>query len=156
MTEQDKNKENIEQEEKVEEKVEEKNYSKMTKEEIDAIKYKQEEEQEEVLDKILKGVNDVFKKDYDFKELDLKFSIALHIPNAIETGRILSLTSKLLDGDVFSVPKMYYDAFHMLATIMIVGDDIPKEFEDPEKVYNLDPLIIVRKDWLEFLNSFRY
>lgn len=47
-------------------------------------------------------------------------------------------------------------AYQMLATLQEVGIEVPKEFQDPEDIYNLYPLTVMYEDWLGFLNSFRY
>ena len=47
-------------------------------------------------------------------------------------------------------------AYQMLATLQEVGIEVPKEFQDPDDIYNLYPLTVMYEDWLGFLNSFRY
>ena len=136
--------------------VEQKDVKDMTPEEIDELKYKKQKEKEQVVSKIIKGVNDVWEKEYDFKELDLKFKVKIKIPNAIEQGRIFSRRSAYLGGmDMYQADEII-QAYHMLATLQEVGTDIPKEFSNPEEIYNLKPLSIMYHDWVEHLNNFRY
>lgn len=149
----------------------------MTEEEIDELKYgskpkeespkeeektpqelKEESEREKgkVLNKIIQGVNDVWEEDYDFKELGLKFHIKVRLPNIKEQSRIRSLADDLLDNDAENTPDVIYYQYFMLATLLTVGIDVPKEFRDPNKIYTLSPLMDVYLDYVQYANSFRY
>lgn len=130
--------------------------SEMTKEEIEELKYQQEQEKQKVLDKVIRGYNDSFIKHYDFRELGLTFTIKLHLPNMIEQGQINALRSKYLGGTDVDQPAYIYYAFEMLATIQVVGDEVPKYFKNEEDVYNPAPLIQMYNDWMEFQSTFRY
>lgn len=153
-------KENEQQEDKKEtnkeNKEEQKPISEMTKEEIEELKYKQEQEKQKTLDKVIRGYNDTFIKHYDFDELDLTFTIKLHLPNMIEQGQINALRSKYLGGTDVDQPSFIYYAFEMLATIQVVGDEVPKEFKNETDIYNPAPLIQMYNDWMEFQSTFRY
>lgn len=153
-------KENEQQEDKKEtnkeDKEEQKPISEMTKEEIEELKYKQEQEKQKTLDKVIRGYNDTFIKHYDFDELDLTFTIKLHLPNMIEQGQINALRSKYLGGTDVDQPSFIYYAFEMLATIQVVGDEVPKEFKNETDIYNPAPLIQMYNDWMEFQSTFRY
>lgn len=134
----------------------EKDIKEMTPEKIEELKYKQEIEKEKTLQKIIKGVNDVWEKEYNFEELDLHYTIKLRIPNAIEQGRIYSLRSSYLNGMDMYQNEDVLRVYQMLATIQVVGVEVPKEFKTPEEIYNLTPLLVMYDDWNEFLTSFRY
>lgn len=151
----------------------------MTDEEIDAIKYgsdkkedkeetkepektpeelkeEAEEEKGKVLNKIIQGVNDVWEEDYDFKEIGLKFHVKVRLPNIKEQSRIRSLADDLLDNDAENTADVIYYQYFMLATLLVTGIEVPKEFRDPDKIYTLAPLLDVYLDYVQFANSFRY
>lgn len=135
---------------------EEKDVKDMTPEEIDALKYKKREEQHETIDKIIKGVNDVWEKEYNFEDIDLHFTVKVRVPNAIEQGRIFGLRSSYLNGmDMYQTQEVI-EAFQMLAVLQVVGVDVPKEYRNPDEVYNLTPLVVMYQDWDRFLRNFRY
>ncbi len=116
----------------------------------------QNEKQEKALNKIIQGVNDVFEEDYNFEELDLKFTIKVRLPNIKEQTRIRNLADDLLDGRALDTPDAIYYQYFMLATLLVTGIDVPKMFRDPEKIYTLSPLLTVYLDFVEYANSFRY
>uniref|UniRef100_A0AAU8GUP1 Tail assembly chaperone n=1 Tax=Mammaliicoccus phage MSShimriz1 TaxID=3230127 RepID=A0AAU8GUP1_9VIRU len=140
----------------MEENKETKDVKDMTPEEIEEMKYKVEKEKEQTVNKVIRGVNDVWEKDYDFKELDLKFKVKVRYPNAREQGRIFALRSSFLGGMDMYQNEDVFQAYQMLATLQEVGEEVPKEFRDVEEVYNLYPLKVMFQDWIEFLSSFRY
>lgn len=152
--------EEIKKEQEVQEqettKEEKKDVSKMTPEEIDELKYQDRKEKEKVINKVIKGVNDTWEKEYNFEELDLRFKVKIKLPNAREQGNIFALRSAYLGGmDMYQTDQVIR-AYQMLATLQEVGIEVPKEFQDPEDIYNLYPLTVMYEDWLGFLNSFRY
>lgn len=138
---------------KKEDKEEENKEPKKTREEI---AQEQSDKQEVVLNKIIQGVNDVFEKDYNFEELDLKFTIKARLPNVKEQTRIRNLTDDLLDGRSLETADAIYYQYFMLATLLVTGIDVPKMFRDPDKIYTLSPLLTVYLDFVEYANSFRY
>lgn len=128
----------------------------LSKDELYKLKYKQEQDKEATLLKVIKGVNDVWEKDYNFEEADLRFKIKVKIPNAMEQSQIRALTDEFLFGKSDSTPDFIYNAYFMLATLQVVGKEVPIEFRDPEEIYNMDYLAYVYKDWRQFLRTFRY
>ena len=50
--------------------------------------FEKQVEQKQTIDRIIRGVNDTFTKDYDFKDLGLKFTVKIKAPNAIEIGKV--------------------------------------------------------------------
>lgn len=134
----------------------EKPVSEMTKEEIEELKYQTEEKKQKALDRIIRGYNDTFIKHYNFEELDLTFTIKLRLPNMIEQGQISALRSKYLGGTDVDQPAYIYYAFEMLATIQVVGEEVPKYFKNESDIYNPAPLIQMYNDWMDFQSTFRY
>ncbi|XWX29920.1 tail assembly chaperone [Staphylococcus phage PG-2021_15] len=129
---------------------------KLSKEEIYKLKYKQDVEKEKAIVKVIKGVNDVWEKEYNFEEADLNFKVKIKIPNAMEQSQIRALTDEFLFGKSDSTPDFLYNAYFMLATLQIVGQEVPIEFRDPEEIYNMDYLAYIHRDWRKFLRTFRY
>ncbi len=127
-----------------------------SKEELYKLKYKQEQDKEATLLKVIKGVNDVWEKDYNFEEADLSFKVKVKIPNAMEQSQIRALTDEFLFGKSDTTPDFIYNAYFMLATLQVVGKEVPIEFRDPEEIYNMDYLAYVYRDWRQFLRTFRY
>ncbi len=65
------------------------------------------------------------------------------------------MRSNYLGGmDLYQSDEIY-KAYQMLATIQVVGVEVPDELSDPEKIYNLIPLVRVYDDWIDFLGTFR-
>lgn len=123
--------------------------------ELQELKRKKEQEQDNTVSRVIRGVNDVFEKYYNFKEIKLDFNIKLRVPNALEQGTINAMRSNYLGGmDLYQSDEIY-KAYQMLATIQVVGVEVPDELSDPEKIYNLIPLIRVYDDWIDFLGTFR-
>lgn len=135
---------------------EKKDIKNMTPEEIEELKYKTRKEKEQTVAKVIKGVNDVWEKEYNFKELGLHFKVKVRFPNAREQGRIFALRSSFLGGMDMYQNDDVIQAYQMLATLQEVGEEVPKEFRDVEEIYNLYPLKVMYLDWIEFLNTFRY
>ena len=133
-----------------------KDVNEMTPEEIDRLKYQDRKEKEKVVNKVIKGVNDVWEKEYNFEELDLRFKVKVKLPNAREQGNIMALRSAYLGGMDAYQSDLIINAYQMLATLQEVGVEVPKEFQDPEDIYNLYPLSVMYDDWLDFMSSFRY
>lgn len=133
-----------------------KDVNEMTPEEIDRLKYQDRKEKEKVVNKVIKGVNDVWEKEYNFEELDLRFKVKVKLPNAREQGNIMALRSTYLGGMDAYQSDLIINAYQMLATLQEVGVEVPKEFQDPEDIYNLYPLSVMYDDWLDFMSSFRY
>ncbi|AGR48154.1 hypothetical protein [Staphylococcus phage vB_SepM_ phiIPLA-C1C] len=123
--------------------------------ELQELKRKKEQEQDNTVSRVIRGVNDVFEKYYNFKEIKLDFNIKLRVPNALEQGTINAMRSNYLGGmDLYQSDEIY-KAYQMLATIQVVGVEVPDELSDPEKIYNLIPLVRVYDDWIDFLGTFR-
>ncbi|QIW88684.1 tail tape measure protein [Bacillus phage P59] len=112
-------------------------------------------EQKQVIDRIVRGVNDVFEKDYDFKDLGLKFTVKVKAPNALEIGKIQARLSAYLGGMNNYASEYMIVAYQMLATLRVTGTEVPKELEKDEDIYNLDILYIMGRDFKQWLDNFR-
>ena len=130
---------------------------KLTEEEINQLKYIQDEDSVEKIDRIIRGVNDVWKKHYDFKkEWGVEFDIAIKAPNVIEQGQIQARREAYLEGMGMAVSPYVYQCYQTLATIRTCGVDVPKELEKDEDIFNLSVLYAIGTDWGEWLTSFRF
>lgn len=128
----------------------------LTDEEINFLKYQNTVEEHKQLDRIIRGVNDTFYKEYEFKEYGLSFNISIKAPNAIEQGKIQARREAYLEGMGMAVSPFMFQAFQMLATIRVCGVDVPKALEKDEEIYNLQVLYLIAQDYIGWLDSFRY
>lgn len=117
---------------------------------------KQKKEQKETIDRIIRGVNDTFVKEYDFDDIGIKFTVKIQAPNAIEIGKIQARTSAYLGGMNNYASEYHLIVYQTLATLRVTGKDIPEELEDDNKIYNLDMLYIIGRDFQQWLDNFRY
>lgn len=113
-------------------------------------------EQKKVIDRIIRGVNDVFVKEYNFEDLGLHFTIKLRAPNALEIGMIQARMSAYLGGMNNYASEYMILVYQTLATLRTTGIDVPKELEKDEDIYNLDILYQIGRDFQEWLNNFRF
>lgn len=116
---------------------------------------KQREEERKVIDRIIRGVNDTFEKDYNFEDLGLKFTIKIKAPNALEIGKIQARLSAYLGGMNNYVSEYMLVVYQTLATIRTVGIEIPEFLQKDEEIYNLDILYVIGRDFQQWLNNFR-
>lgn len=116
---------------------------------------KQRVEEKKVIDRIVRGVNDTFIKDYTIEDLGLKFTIKIKAPNALDTGKIQARLAAYLGGMNVYASDYMLEVFNILATIRTTGIDVPKCLEKDEEIYNLDLLFMIGRDFRDWLNSFR-
>lgn len=116
---------------------------------------KQREEERKVIDRIIRGVNDTFEKDYNFEDLGLKFTIKIKAPNALEIGKIQARLASYLGGMNNYVSEYMLVVYQTLATIRTVGVEIPEFLQKDEEIYNLDILYVIGRDFQQWLNNFR-
>lgn len=116
---------------------------------------KERQEQKQVIDRIIRGVNDTFIKDYNFDELGLKFTVKIKAPNAIEIGKIQARTAAYLGGMNNYVSEYFLVVYNTLATLREVGIEVPKELQKDEDIYNLDILYTIGRDFQQWLDNFR-
>lgn len=112
-------------------------------------------EQKQVIDRIIRGVNDVFEEHYEFKDLGLKFTIKIKAPNAIEIGKIQARMMAYLNGMSNYASEYFITVYHTLSALRVVGIDVPKELANDEDIYNLDILYQIGVDFKKFLDRFR-
>jgi hypothetical protein len=112
-------------------------------------------EQKQVIDRIVRGVNDVFEKDYTFEDLGLKFTVKVKAPNALEIGKIQARMSAYLGGMNNYASEYMIVAYQMLATLRVTGLEVPKELQKDEEIYNLDILYVMGRDFKQWLDNFR-
>lgn len=118
---------------------------------------KERKEQKEAIDRIIRGVNDTFEKEYDFSELGIgKLLIKIKAPNAIEIGKIQAKLSAYLGGMNNYASEYFIMVYQTLAAIRVCGEEVPKPLEDDEQIYNLDILYVIGRDFQHWLNSFRF
>ncbi len=118
--------------------------------------FKEKQEQKQVIDRIIRGVNDVFEKDYNFEDLDMKFTVKIQAPNAIEIGKIQARLSAYLGGMNNYASEYMIVVYQTLATLRVTGKDVPKELAKDEDIYNLDILYTIGRDFQQWLNNFRF
>ena len=115
----------------------------------------QKVEEKKAIDRIIRGVNDVFIKDYDLTDLGMKFTIKIKAPNALEIGKIQAKLSAYLGGMNNYASEYFILVYQALATIRVTGIEIPKELQKDEDIYNLDVLYMIGRDFQQWLNNFR-
>lgn len=112
-------------------------------------------EQKKAIDRIIRGVNDTFEKDYRFEDLGLKFTVKIKAPNALEIGRIQAKMSAYLGGMNNYASDYMITVYQTLATLRTTGIDVPEELAKDEDIYNLDIIYQIGIDFQEWLNTFR-
>lgn len=128
----------------------------LTDEEIDQLKYFNKKEEVQKIDRVIRGVNDIFSKHYDFeKEWGVTFDISIKAPNAIEQGTIQARREAYLQGMGMAVSPYQFQVYHTLATIRTCGVVIPKILEKDEDIYNLNILYAIGQDFGDWLSTFR-
>lgn len=117
---------------------------------------KKQKEVKEKVNRVIKGENDVFDKEYAFEELDLKFTIKIKFPNILEQAKVQAATERYFEGLGSLMPPNVLRAYRMLATMQICGKEIPSIFKDADDIYNISILDIISRDFQDWMNSFRY
>lgn len=112
-------------------------------------------EQKKTIDRIVRGVNDTFEKDYNFDDLGLKFTVKIKAPNALEIGRIQARMSAYLGGMNNYASEYMSVVYSTLATLRTTGVDVPKELEKDEDIYNLDIIYLIGRDFQHWLDNFQ-
>lgn len=116
---------------------------------------KKKQETKKVVDRIIRGVNDTFIKDYDFDDIDVHFTIKIQAPNALEIGKIQARMSAYLGGMNNYASEYMLVVYQTLATLRTTGKDVPKELAKDEEIYNLDILYTIGRDFQQWLNNFQ-
>ncbi|AIW03470.1 tail assembly chaperone [Bacillus phage Moonbeam] len=113
------------------------------------------ENQRKTINRVIKGQNDVFKKDYTFEDLNLKFTIKIKAPNAIEIGKIQARKMAYLNGMSNYTTDYFNTVYDTLATLRVTGIDVPKELANDEDLYNLDIIYLIGVDFKQWLDRFQ-
>lgn len=112
-------------------------------------------EERAVVDRIIRGVNDTFVKSYDLPEYDMKFTIKIKAPNAIDSGKIHARASAYLSGMNNYASEYLLTVYQTLAAIRVNGVEVPEVLAKDEDIYNLDVLYVIGRDYAEWLSTFR-
>lgn len=121
----------------------------------EAVDNVEEAKEVETINRVIAGENDVFEKDYKFKELGLEFTIKIKYPNALEQGKIHAQTALYFDGLSRFMPENIMLAYTTLASLRVCGIDVPEFLQNDEEIYNINILAVIGKDYVDWLNSFR-
>jgi hypothetical protein len=113
-------------------------------------------EQKEVVDRIIRGVNDVFEKEYELDHTGKKYLVKIKAPNALEVGKIQAKLAVYLGGMNNYQSEYILTAYSTLATIRTTGIDVPEPIKNDEDIYNLDMFYAIGRDFEQWLTSFRY
>jgi len=113
-------------------------------------------EQKKVIDRIIRGVNDTFIKEYKYPDMGIEYTVKLKAPNAIEIGKIQAMMSAYLGGMNNYASDYMLTVYQTLATLRVVGIDVPKELEKDEDIYNLDIIYEIGVDFQRWLENFRF
>lgn len=133
----------------------------MAEDKLQEVRKKQAQE----VTRVLAGHNDTFEKEYEFKEMDLKFKIKLKFPSLIDQAEITGLTERYFGGMGLAMNAQFVGAVKMLMTIQFqqnkYGEDseevyIPRFLRNVEEVYNPSILAEINRDFVEWMNTFQY
>lgn len=128
----------------------------LTDEEVKKLKYQDVKEEKVALDKIVRGINDMYVKDYKFEDYGgLTMTVKIKAPNAIEHGRIHQIRERYLGGTGTMVNSFTYLVYHTFGLLEVCGVDVPKELE-PENVYNMNIIYRIGVDFADWLDRFQY
>lgn len=129
---------------------------------------KQKEMESKQSDEVIKIVgqnNNTFEKDYEFKELGVKFALKLKYPSLIDQARVTSSAEREFQGLSGMMNQDFARAVYMIKMINYqknkYSEDkeaiyIPEFLRKPEEVYNPFILSKVADDFQKWMDSFRY
>lgn len=129
---------------------------KLTEDEIKRLKFHDQAKDKADLEVIIRGVNNVWRRHYSFKEMGIDFTIAIHAPSILEQGKINALREQYLQGSGSFAPSSLFVAFQTLATIRVCGEEVPDFLKSDEDIYAVHILQKIGYDFSEWLDSFRY
>jgi len=123
--------------------------------------------QNDAVEMVVVGRNDVFKKDYVFKELGLKINLNVHVPTIREKAKIMAQRSEIF----FDTPQDPYTnrVFEMLFLLENSGKQtkvykIDKDGNEEQELVDYfsvdkypreDVLLVISEDVNEWLGRFR-
>ncbi|UGO47653.1 hypothetical protein MCCARTNEY_79 [Bacillus phage vB_BanH_McCartney] len=127
----------------------------LTKKSQEEIELEKRQEERQVIDRIIRGVNDTYIKEYDLPDYDLKFTIKIKAPNAIQMAKIHARTASYLDGMNIYQSEYILIVYQTLSTLKLCGIDVPEFIKKEEELYNLDIIYTIGRDFINWLDTFR-
>lgn len=123
--------------------------------------------QNDAVEMVVVGRNDVFKKDYVFKELKLSIHLDVHVPTIRERARVMSLRQEIFfntEQDPYT--KRVFDMLFLIQesgkkTTVFELDDSGQEYRELVDYFSVDKypredvLLFISDDVNEWLNRFR-
>lgn len=119
-------------------------------------KNEQREKEVKVINRIIRGSNDVFSKSYNIEELELKFDLKVRFPNIMENAKIQAMVERYFEGLSAYMSPQLVRIYRMLATIHVCGVEVPSILENDEAIYNLQLLGYIADDFQEWMDTFHY
>lgn len=125
-------------------------------EEMNKVNEEQEQLEKEVdmLNTLIRGENDIFEKEYTFKELKESLKVKVRYPTLIERGRINAIREEMLYGMGKYQPELVFVVFNTVAVLEVCGIDVPKYLRKESSPRD-DVLYRIGLDLSVWLNSFR-
>lgn len=137
----------------------------MSEKTSEEIKEEMKTKQNEEVIKVVGQHNNSFEKEYEFKELGLKFSIKLKFPSLIDQARVASDSEREFQGMSSLMNKNFIKAVYMIKMIQYQQEKyskdkeaiyIPEYLRKPEEVYNPLILATIADDYRDWMDTFRY
>ncbi len=128
----------------------------LTAEEIQALKFHKDTLEQVESKKVLSGVNNVFRKHYKLAERDLDFHISIKAPSVLDLAEINVAREQMCGGIGKLLPESQFVLFQTMATFKICGEDIPLFLQDPSKIYASDIVVMIGRDYADWLDTFQY
>lgn len=127
-----------------------------TEQRAEKVEIEKKEKQARAINKIIKGENDTFEKDYDIKELGLKFKLKVRFPNVIEQAKANAMVERYFEGLSAYMSPNLVRMYRMLSIIHICGVEVPSILSDDEALYNVQLLGYIASDFEEWMDTFHY
>ena len=108
------------------------------------------------INRVIRGKNNIFIKEYDLKEMGLKFTLKIRFPNVIEQAKISAMVERYFEGIASYMSPALIKAYRMLSTIHVCGEEVPSIFEDDSDIYNIQLISYIAEDFNEWLDTFHY
>lgn len=130
----------------------------VSRDETAAVLGKEVDKKNKLIKYIVHGQNDVFHKDYDFKEDDVKFTVEIKMPNLREDGIIAARVQEYLGGTANYWDDSVRNIFYTVALLQTCGKKVPDLLSDPDKINPLmyPWLMAILEDFNEWMGQFRY
>lgn len=109
----------------------------------------------EAIDRVIKGVNDIFEKEYKIEHLNKEFKLKVKYPNSLEQGKILARTSLYLEGMNRWMPENIYLAYNTMSMLKVCGVDVPDFLLKEEEIYDMGIFLVIGRDLEEWMGRFQ-